>query len=222
MLSLRHECINLSFLSAILPRQAGSRRLRTHPPPWRRDKGSRTPTPTAPGREEEASGKKRMEAGGWRRAEARRRRGREAAVSGGGAVRIPAGVGAERGELRGCGRTEGRDRRSVGMGASRLATALARSALKLAPALSRAQPVGGRKGPAGAGSRVSPRGAVPSSRCPAMAVGAEGWALSLPPCGPAPPQSRRGGVSEAAAARVELSAERFPCSVIALSENTAR
>lgn len=181
MLSLRHECINLSFLSAILPRQAGSRRLRTHPPPWRRDKGSRTPTPTAPGREEEASGKKRMEAGGWRRAEARRRRGREAAVSGGGAVRIPAGVGAERGELRGCGRTEGRDRRSVGMGASRLATAAERP--KTCPG---AEPGTGRWGKEGSGwSGVS---GVPSWCCaqqPLPRHGGRGRGL-----GPVPPAVR--------------------------------
>lgn len=64
-------------------------------------------------------------------------------------------------------------------------------------------------------SGLSPRGAVPSSR--AALRGGRGRGL-----GRGPLQPRRGGVSEGTAARVELSAGRVPCSVIALRENRAR
>lgn len=136
----------------------------------------------------EADGGGRMEAGrgagrcrcwGWR--------GPAAAVSGAGAVRVPAGVGA--GWRRSRGRTQRRDRGSVGMRPSRPPSAPERSALKHAAALSP-----GRWGKEGV--RLERGLGYPLGvRCRAAGaeawVGAEGWAGSRPQPGPAPGRWRQ-------------------------------
>lgn len=196
----------------ILPRQTGSRRPGTSPPPRRRDKGSRKPTSArlrpVPGRgnscqREEADGSRRMEAG---RGAGRRRRGREAAVSGG-EGRVWARR--ERGGARAAGLWP---HGGTGPGICRDGP----SPAAFRPGAQRPKTRRGAELGTGHWGKEAVRLewglGVPSDRgaeqpgCPAAAAGTEGSAVSRPQPGPAPPQPRRGGVSEATAARVQPSA----------------